>query len=105
MFKDEVINRIIINSGDVANSLTSQVVELAGPYALTIQFTDSPNGILDLQLSLDNLEWFTYASQTVDSARQWPYKDENNQHKYMRLVWTPDGGTGTLTIICRSFNY
>ena len=105
MRQEEAKNVVIIDNGDMSGSITSDVIELYGPYCLIIEATGSPVGSLSLQVSDDQESFVEYGSQSINGARSWPYNTPDCIYKFIKLIWTPTSGTGTLNIRCRTFNY
>lgn len=97
-------NIVIIDAGDASGSISSDVVELFGPYVLLIEFEGSPVGTLDLQCSLDGEVFASCGDQDINGARSWIYNTPDSIYKFIKLVWTPDmGSTGEVSIRCRTF--
>lgn len=101
----------------MANTITSDPIWLGhiANYSLQLVFTGSPTGTFKLQISNDlgrptagddgdrdygitNWTDMTNSSQTISAAGNHAYDVQNAGHRWVRLVYTPSGGSGTMTV-------
>ena len=90
-------------TGDMSGNLTSDTIKV--PYrdtglAIQCYWTGSPEGLLDLQYSLDDTNWTTHGGSTVKvqgGADNFIYEFLGTAVPYYRLRWRySPASTGTL---------
>lgn len=101
---------IILSVPDTSVSTNGEAVLLDQIYGYAVQakFTGAPSGTLKIQGSCQQLingeqaptEWTDIVSTiSVSSAATLPLVNSDAQYyKYMRVVWTATGGSGTLKV-------
>ena len=108
-------NTLVVNAADASVTVTSSAITLENifGYAIQVVFTGSPVGSLKLQASCDQgsnpinasaigagiTNWNDIAGTTVaiSSAGLTLYNMDAQYYKWVRIVYTPDSGTGTVS--------
>lgn len=107
---------VTFSSSSLSTSLDSQAIYLGHivDYAIQIVFTGSPQGNFKLQVSNDFgsidsatkqiqstgvVNWTDVADSafTVSAAGNVFWDVQNAGHRWVRVVWTQTGGSGTIT--------
>lgn len=107
-----------LSGTSMAVSITSDPIWLGHiiNYNIQVAFTGSPNGSFKLQVSNDAgrpeaaheedrnfgiTHWTDMAdsNQAIVAAGDHSYEVQAAGHRWVRLVWTPTSGTGTITSI------
>lgn len=107
-------NTLIISAGDASLTNTSSPVTLESIYGYAIQavFTGLPTGSLKLQGSCDpgkltnnaygtdvnNWNDISGTTVAISAAGNTLYNMDAQFYKWVRIVYTPSGGTGTLNV-------
>jgi hypothetical protein len=90
----------IVNSGNMAASITSDIYTIAGRkvYAIHAIYTGSPVGTLTLEASNDGSTWATVtgSSTAVSGASNTFFNVADAGYEMVRLKYTLASGTGTL---------
>lgn len=100
----------MISAGVATSSYTSNPYYLAGlfRYSIHVKFSDAGlGGTVKLQCSNDptagsapsTADWVDVASssQSIVAGASYMYNIVDAHYNHVRIVWTPSGGTGTLT--------
>jgi hypothetical protein len=97
------LNFAIVTAGDMSGAITSSPVRMDQTSSLSIQavFTGSPAGSFKVQISNDDASptnWSDYANSTVtiSGAGNQAWDIWAVAAKWVRLIYTPSGGSGTL---------
>lgn len=101
---------VIVASGDMEQTtITSTAMDLTyvQQYSVQAVYTGSPVGTFKLQLSNDNapcssaVNWTDYSSssQAISAAGNYAWNVSFSNYHCVRLVYTRDSGSGTLTAI------
>ena len=86
---------------DMAGSLTSDAILVERLVSIAFQpvYTGSPVGSFNVEFSLDGSNWGQKATQAITTAGSWymDFADPIATPRYVRILWVPTSGTGTLT--------
>jgi hypothetical protein len=107
---------LTLDGTDMSVNITSEPLWLGhiANYNLQIVFTGTPGGNFKLQISNDAgnpqaaetedrdfqiVNWTDMldSAQTISAAGNHSYEVQNAGHRWVRLVWTQTGGSGTIT--------
>ena len=116
-------NKTLISAGAMVGSLTSKGIHMNVSNNVSIingavqaVFSGSPAGTIKLQISCDNVaenltvgqdpasnvvNWADYSGspQVISGAGIFIWNFFNPGYRWLRVVWTPTSGTGSLTAI------
>lgn len=110
----KVLNDLLdLSATDLSSSITSQVIQVwqsqFTAFQIKVSAASSLSGTFDIQASLDEVQhatdivnWSSVATQSVSSLSApalYLKTQTDNPYNYMRVVWTPSAGSGTLAEI------
>lgn len=110
-----IMEQTLVTAGDMSGVINSQGVHMnlvTGGGSVDAIMTGSPAGVLKLQISRDVVQlnytgdpagnvvnWIDYAGSkyTISAAGKFIWNIEKPGYRWLKLVWTPTGGSGLLT--------
>jgi len=96
-------NNLILTNGNMADNLTSSVQDISEVCGFCVQANwsagSTPVGTLNIQASLDNVNFTTVASVAVSGNSGSNLVNVNVAHyRYVQCTYTATSGSGTLNV-------
>jgi len=100
---ENVYNIQIVTNGDMSQStVTSDVIDLSRTdgYAVYAEWTGSPNGVIELQASLDGNTWVTITGSPsiITTAGNFMWNVGDVFYDKVRVLYIKTSGSGTLNV-------